>query len=134
MTVTGLEAIARTAVDCGYHIHAEFGPGLLESVYELLMVEALRERGFEVTRQVPIPLRYKSLVVEQAFKADIIVAEKLLLEIKSTESHAPVHAKQVLTYLRLTELPLGLLMNFGMASYKDGIKRLANRYYRNVVT
>jgi iron complex transport system substrate-binding protein len=121
-----LEAVARTAVDCGFHIHTEFGPGLLETAYEALMAEALRQAGLAVKRQVSVPLVYKSVVVDNAFKIDLLVEESLIIELKSVEKLAPVHGKQVLTYLRLANLRLGLLMNFGQAMFKDGIRRVVN--------
>lgn len=123
-----LDRLARIAVDSGYHLHKEIGPGLLESVYEAVLAEELRLRGLEVARQVSVPLRYKGVVLDNAFKADLVVEGRLLIELKSVERNAPVHAKQVLTYLRLMNLPLGLLMNFGLATFKDGIQRIANRF------
>lgn len=123
-----LDRLARIAVDSGYHLHKEIGPGLLESVYEAVLAEELRLRGLEVARQVSVPLRYKGVVVDNAFKADLVVEGRLLIELKSVERNAPVHAKQVLTYLRLMNLPLGLLMNFGLATFKDGIQRIANHF------
>lgn len=125
----GLERLARIAVNCGYRIHKELGPGLLESAYEALMEAALRQEGLAVRRQVPITMRYNGVLVENAFKIDILVEDRLVIELKSIERLAAVHAKQVLTYLRLMELPLGLLMNFGQAIFKDGLKRVANDYY-----
>lgn len=125
-----LEAIAKQVVDCGYLLHRELGPGLLESVYEILLCESLKERGLRFARQLPVPIRHRGIEIDNAFRADILVEDILLIELKSTEQHAPVHAKQLLTYLRLLGLPLGLLMNFGTASYKEGIRRLANDYYR----
>jgi iron complex transport system substrate-binding protein len=125
-----LEEIAKLVVDCGYLLHQELGPGLLESVYEVLLCECLRERGLRFARQMPVPIRHRGIEIDNAFRADILVEDILLIELKSTEQHAPVHAKQLLTYLRLLGLPLGLLMNFGTASYKEGIRRLANDYYR----
>lgn len=124
-----LEAIARQVVDCGYHLHSDLGPGLLESVYEILLCESLKERGLHFVRQLPVPIRFRGITVDNAFRADILVEGMLLIELKSTEQHAPVHAKQLLTYLRLLGLPLGFLMNFGTASYKEGVRRLANDYY-----
>lgn len=123
-----LDRLARIAVDSGFHLHKEIGPGLLESVYEIVLAEELRQRDLAVDRQVPIPLRYKGVVIDNAFKADLLVEGRLLVELKSVERNAPVHAKQVLTYLRLMNLPLGLLMNFGLATFKDGLQRIANRF------
>jgi iron complex transport system substrate-binding protein len=127
-----LEALASAAVDCGFRIHKEIGPGLLENAYEALMAEALRQRGLEVTRQVAVPLQYNGVVVDNAFKFDLLVEGKLVVELKSIDRLAPVHGKQVLTYLRLMHLPLGLLMNFGQATFKDGLRRVANDYYGQI--
>ena len=123
-----VERTARIAVDCGFHIHDDLGPGLLESAYEALMAEALQQAGLEVRRQVSVPLRYKGVVVDNAFKIDLLVENRLILELKSVEKLMPVHGKQVLTYLRLTHLPLGLLMNFGQPMFKDGLKRIVNKH------
>lgn len=125
-----LEAIARTAVDCGYKLHEALGPGLLESVYEACLFASLAERGLFVERQKPIPIRFKGIVLDEGFRADLLVERQLLLELKSCEAFAPVHGKQVLTYLRLMDLPLGLLMNFGASTFKEGVRRIANNYYR----
>lgn len=126
-----IENIARAIVDCGYHVHREIGPGLLESVYEIILCEALKERGLSFQRQLQVPIKFRDAVIDNAFRADILVENAVLVELKSTEQHVPVHAKQLLTYLRLMQLPLGLLMNFGAATYKDGIRRIANNYYRD---
>ena len=125
-----VEALATIAVDCGFQLHKDLGPGLLESVYEILLFESLKERGLSVQRQLPVPIKFRGLIIDNAFRADILVESKLLIELKSTERHAAVHAKQLLTYLRLMDLPLGLLMNFGAATFKEGVHRLANQYYR----
>lgn len=124
-----LERIASIVVDCGFQLHKDIGPGLLESVYEILLSASLEEQGLQVRRQAPVSISHKGVVVDNAFKMDLLVEERLVLELKSTEVHAPVHAKQLTTYLRLARLPLGLLMNFGMATYKEGIRRIANDYY-----
>lgn len=127
-----LEEIAHIAVDCGFRLHKDIGPGLLESVYEILLAEALRERGLSCQRQVAVPIRYHGVVVDNAFRLDLLVEHRLVVELKSTEQLAAVHAKQVLTYLRLMELPLGLLMNFGQATFKAGLQRVANDYYGRI--
>lgn len=127
-----LELAARTVVDCGYQLHRELGPGLLESAYEALLAEALRQTGISVARQVPVKMAYKGVVVDNAFKVDLLVENTLVVELKSIEPLAPVHGKQVLTYLRLMQLPLGLLMNFGQATLKDGLRRIANDYYGHI--
>jgi GxxExxY protein len=121
-----LEELATIAVDCGYHVHRDIGPGLLESVYEMVMAAALAERGLRVERQRPVPIRYGGVVLSEAFRADLIVEGALVLEIKSVERNTPVHAKQLLTYLRLLDQPLGLLMNFGCHTFRDGVKRVVN--------
>lgn len=127
--IAEIELLSRQAVDCGFHLHKDIGPGLLESVYDLLLFEMLRERGILAERQVAVPIRYKGIVIDNAFRADIVIERRLVVELKSTEAMLPIHGKQLLTYLRLMELPLGLLMNFGQPSFKDGVKRIANNYY-----
>ena len=124
-----LEELARIAVDCGYQLHRAFGPGLLESAYELLFCTELESRGLHYECQLAVPISHRGVLIENAFRADILVEHCLLIELKSTEAHAPVHAKQLLTYLRFMKLPLGLLINFGTASYKDGVRRIANDYF-----
>jgi GxxExxY protein len=124
----GIEDLATIAVDCGFKLHKEIGPGLLESVYEALMAAALRERGISVERQIPAPIRYKGVVVDNAFRVDLLVERSLVIELKSTERDSPLYPKQLLTYLRLLELPLGLLMNFGQETFKQGVQRVANNH------
>ena len=126
-----LEDIAKISVDCGFHLHRDIGPGLFESVYEILLFESLKEKGLSVERQKIIPITFKGRVLEEAFRADLVVENQILIELKSTERYVPVHAKQVITYLRLMDLPLGFLMNFGAATFKEGVKRLANNYFRS---
>ena len=127
-----LEEIARSDVDCGYHLHKELGPGLLESAYELILANVIERRGMAVQRQVSVPINYDGVVVDNAFKIDLLVEGRLVVELKSTERNAPVHAKQLLTYLRLMKLPLGLLMNFGQPTFKGGLQRVANNYYGQI--
>lgn len=124
-----LERIAAAVVDSGFHLHRDLGPGLLETAYEIVLLELLRERGLDVARQVMIPLRYKHIAIDNAFKVDLLVEGRLVVELKSVERLLPVHGKQVLTYLRLMGLQLGLLMNFGEAAFKTGIKRVVNDYH-----
>lgn len=121
-----LEELARVAVDCGFKIHKSLGPGLLESVYEVILADALAERGLSVIRQKPIPIHYNGRRFEEGFKADLLVENRLLIELKSSERLLAVHGRQVLTYLKLMELPLGLLINFGGATFKEGVKRVVN--------
>ena len=118
--------IAREIVDAAFHIHAALGPGLLESVYEILLARDLVKRGLPVIRQEPVPIRYDGLEFEEGFRADLIVADKVIVELKSVEHTTPVHKKQLLTYLRLTNKRLGLLINFGAALIRDGIERVVN--------
>jgi GxxExxY protein len=119
--------IAKEVVDAAFHIHTKLGPGLLESVYEVVLAAVLRKRGLRVERQVPVPIRFEDLTFDEGFRADLIVEEKVILELKSVEETAPVHKKQVLTYLRLADKRLGLLINFGAPLIKDGITRLVYR-------
>jgi len=127
---TDVEELACIALDCGYKLHREIGPGLPETVYEILLVEFLTERGLRAERQKIVPIMFRGKLLDETFRVDLLVENRLVIELKSTERHAPVHAKQVLTYLRLMDLPLGLLMNFGAPSFKESVKRLANDYYR----
>lgn len=122
----GLNDISGDIVDAAIAIHRKFGPGLLESAYELVLVAELRRRGHRVESQVPISLEYEGIKVENAFRIDVLVDNQVIVELKSTESFAPVHAKQLKTYLILADRRLGLLLNFGMESMKDGIKRILN--------
>ena len=126
--MSGIEELASTAVDCGFHLHKELGPGLLESVYEAVLAEALIQRGLSVQRQRPIPIKFRGIALNEGFRADLIVESRLVIEVKSVERNAPVHAKQLLTYLRLMKQPLGLLMNFGCETFRDGIKRVINSH------
>lgn len=121
-----VETVATTVVDCGFKIHERLGPGLLESVYEAVLAHSIARRGLVVERQKPIPVRFDGILIDEGFRADLLVEGQLLVELKSVERVAPVHTKQLLTYLRLMGLPLGLLMNFGAATFREGIKRVAN--------
>lgn len=118
--------IAKIVVDVAYKLHVALGPGLLESVYETLMCHEFNKRGLRFTRQQLLPLIYDGIVIEEAFRADLIVEDKVIIEIKSVEQLAKVHYKQLLTYLRVADKKLGLLINFGDRLIKDGIKRIAN--------
>ena len=120
--------LAEIVVEVGFQIHRKWGPGLLESVYEELVVHHLRTNGFFVEQQKEIPFEEDGVKLTSGFRADIIVERKLIIELKSIEHLAPVHAKTLLTYLRLTDLKLGLLINFGEAFLKDGLKRVINGY------
>ena len=119
-------AIAKQIVDAAFRVHIAFGPGLLESVYETVLSYELTRRGLRIVRQQAIPLVYENVKIEIGFRADLIVEDKVIVEIKSVEVLAPVHGKQLLTYLRLADKRLGLLINFNVALIKDGISRVAN--------
>ncbi|HEX8655866.1 MAG TPA: GxxExxY protein [Allosphingosinicella sp.] len=121
-----VERLARLAVDAAFHLHCDLGPGLLESVYETLLAMKLGKLGLKIDRQKPIDIICEGVHFRGAFTADILVENRLLIELKSTDRTAPVHVKQVLTYLKLMDLPLGLLMNFGAATFREGIRRVAN--------
>lgn len=118
--------IGTIIVDCAIKIHRVLGPGLLESVYETIMKAELEKAGLHVQRQVPITIRYENQWFEEGFRADLIVNRLVLIELKSLEVIHPVHKKQLLTYLKLTGLKLGYLLNFGADLMKDGITRLIN--------
>lgn len=118
--------LAKIVVDAALKIHKTLGPGLLESVYQAVLAHELRARGLKVEAEVSIPVVYESIRIETAFRADLIVEGCLLIELKSVEQVAPVHKKQVLTYLRLTEIKLGLLINFNEELIKNGIHRVVN--------
>ena len=118
--------IASIIVDTAYHIHQRLGPGLLESAYQTVMLHEIRKRGLRVADEVAIPIQYDDLILETAFRADFIVEDKVIVELKSVERTLPVHKKQLLTYLRLTGTQLGLLINFGEYLIKNGITRVVN--------
>ena len=118
--------IAQMVVDAAFHIHKELGPGLLESVYEVVLARDLEKRGLEVVRQKPVPIVYDGVKFDEGFRADMVVQDKVLLELKAVEEIATVHKKQLLTYLRLTNKRLGLLINFGSSMIKNGIFRIVN--------
>ncbi len=118
--------ISKIIVDASIAVHKELGPGLLESVYEIVLAHELQQRGLRVDRQVPISIRYKNMTFDAAFRADLIVEEKVIIELKSVEQVSEVHKKQVQTYLRLTGCKLGFLLNFGQALMKRGILRVVN--------
>ncbi|MFN7601761.1 MAG: GxxExxY protein [Bacteroidota bacterium] len=118
--------LSKIIVDAGFQVHRELGPGLFESVYEECLYYELVQRGLLVERQKELPVFYKEVKMEIAFRADLIVEKKVIVEIKSQEGIAPVHRKQLLTYLRLTDTKLGLLVNFNEALIKDGIQRIVN--------
>ena len=118
--------ISKVIVDAAFKIHTTLGPGLLESVYEKIFEYELKRRGCEVIVQQPVPVVYEEVKLELGFRADLIVNRKVVIEVKSVEAIAPVHAKQLRTYLRLMDLRLGMLINFNVNLIKDGITRVVN--------
>lgn len=118
--------IAAQVVDAAYQIHVKLGPGLFESVYEVVLAYELKNRGLHIERQAPISIEYEGIKFDEGFRADVIVENKVIIELKSIESLGNVHKKQLLTYLKLTNMKLGLLINFGESLIKDGIVRIVN--------
>lgn len=118
--------IAKQILDAAFLVHSKLGPGLLESVYEVILAYELQKRGLTVERQKPMPILYDNIRFDEAFRSDLVVNGKVIAELKSVEALLPVHAKQLLTQLRLSGLKLGLLINFGEAHLKNGIKRVLN--------
>ncbi|HZS16670.1 MAG TPA: GxxExxY protein [Candidatus Udaeobacter sp.] len=118
--------IAKQILDAAFVVHTKLGPGLLESVYEVLLAYELRKRGFTAERQKGMPIIYDNIRFDEAFRSDLVVNGKVVAELKSVEALVPVHAKQLLTQLRLSGLKLGLLINFGEVHLKNGIKRVIN--------
>ena len=129
--MTDVDAISADVVHEAIRIHRELGPGLLESVYEIVLAGALARKGYKVERQKPVDVNYDGLTFAAAFKIDILVEDSLVLELKSVEKLTGAHAKQVLTYLRLIKQPLGLLLNFSGETMKEGIRRLVNDHRPN---
>ena len=126
--MTDIDQITGDVLNAAIRLHRELGPGLLESVYETLLAAQLERMGYRVARQFPVDIEFEGLRFQAAFRIDILVDEKVLIEIKSVDQLHASHAKQVLTYLRLTHQPVGLLINFGGATLKEGFRRLVNDY------
>ncbi len=122
------EDICRDIVDVALRLHRELGPGLLESVYEMLLAGRLAAMGYAVVRQHPVDVTFDSIRFDAAFRIDLIVDGMILVEVKSVERLNAAHAKQLLTYLRLTKQPIGLLLNFGGETLKEGLRRIVNDY------
>ena len=118
--------ISREIVDTAFQVHTKLGPGLLETVDEVIMAHELKKRGMHVERQMPVPIEYDDLKFEEGFRADLVVNGLVVIELKSVDKLAKVHKKQLLTYLRLMDRKLGLLINFGENLIKDGISRVVN--------
>lgn len=121
-------AIADKVMDSAYMIHRELGPGLVESVYEIILARHLSEMGLVIEHQVPIPISFQGMTFDEGFRADLFVEKKVIIELKSVQRLQTVHSKQLLTYLRLTGCRLGLLINFGEYMLKDGFKRVVNGF------
>ena len=123
-----IDEISGDVVGEAIRIHRDLGPGLLESVYETVLAGALARKGYKVGRQVPVAIEYDGLRFDAAFRVDLLVDDRLVVEIKAVEQLGKVHAKQLLTYLRLMKQPVGLLLNFSALTMTDGIRRLVNNY------
>lgn len=121
-----INEISKKTIGCAIEVHKELGPGLLESTYQECLIYELRKAGFKVRREVPMPVVYKEVKLEHGYRMDILVEEKLVLELKTVEFLNEVHFAQLLTYLRLGNYPLGLLLNFNVKMMKEGIKRIIN--------
>jgi len=121
-----LDDITGEIVDAALKIHQGLGPGLLESVYESVLSKAIEKRGLKVERQKPISFMYDDMTFDDGFRVDLLVADRVVVELKSVERLAPVHSKQLLTYIRLMNLPVGLLINFGASTLKEGLHRIVN--------
>jgi GxxExxY protein len=121
-----LDEITGATIDAAIKLHKNLGPGLLESVYEAILAATLQRQGFTVERQKPIDFEYEGLRFQEGFRVDLLINAQVIVELKSVETLAPVHGKQVLTYLRLMRLPVGLLINFGGPTLKDGLRRIVN--------
>ena len=119
-----LNILAKQAVDAAFAVHAALGPGLLEGIYETCLFHELTKRGLQVERQVSLPVIYDGLILEEGLRLDMLVEDNLVLELKAIEAILPVHLAQVLTYLKLSQRRLGLLINFNVTRIKDGIKRI----------
>jgi iron complex transport system substrate-binding protein len=124
--VKDIDQISGDVLDAAYRLHRDIGPGLLESVYEAILAAKLAAMGYRVERQRPADIEYEGLRFDGAFRIDLLIDERLIVEIKSVERLTPVHAKQLLTYLRLTRQPVGLLINFAGATLKEGVRRIVN--------
>jgi len=120
-----INEITGAIVDTAYHIHTRLGPGLLESVYEAVLQQALERKGLRVERQKPISFEFDGLQINEGFKVDLLIEDAVVVELKSVERFSPVHSKQLLTYLRILGLPIGLLINFGASRMSEGLQRIA---------
>ena len=126
-----IERISAEIVDAAVRLHRELGPGMLESVYERVLAASLIKFGLQVDRQVPVSFAFEGMQFSDAFKVDLLVEGRIVVELKSSQQNAPVYVKQVLTYLRLMDLEVGLLLNFGHSTMKEGIRRVVNDHSRS---
>jgi GxxExxY protein len=126
--VRDLDDVTAAIVDASFQIHRDLGPGLLESVYEAVLARALIRRGLHVERQKAVRFEYDGMVFEEGFRLDLVVDDRVLVELKSVEQLARAHAKKVLTYLKLTNMPVGLLINFGAPTLREGLRRIVNGF------
>lgn len=127
-----LDDITGAIVDTALRIHRDLGPGLMESVYEAITARALEQRGFHVERQKVIRFEYQGMVFEEGFRVDLVVDDRVIVEVKSVERLARQHAKQLLTYLKLTNRQVGLLINFGAPTLREGLRRIVNGFQPSV--
>ena len=128
-----LEALVSQVLDTAFAVHSDLGPGLLENVYEQVLANRLSRQGLKIVRQMPVGACIDGLDFPEAFRLDLLVERRLVVEVKAVERIIPVHARQTLTYLRLMKLPLGLLINFGGITLKEGVKRVANNYRQDKI-
>lgn len=125
-SMADVEMLARKAIERGLFVHRKLGPGLLESIYEAVLATGLAREGLRVERQKLVPMTFEGITYAESFRLDLLIECTLIIEVKSTERNLPIYSKQLLTYLRLTEQPVGLLMNFGYPTFREGLKRIVN--------
>jgi len=131
--VQELNNLSESVIGAAVEVHRQLGPGLLESVYEVCLYSELKSLGMQVQRQVPLPITYKGVVLEEGMRLDLLVGRSLIVELKAVEALLPIHSAQVITYLKLSKLPSGLLLNFNVTVLRQGIKRLyASSAYKGV--
>ncbi len=126
--MTEIDDITGEIVDAAYKLHTRLGPGLLESVYEVVLAKELERRGLKVERQKSVPFEFDGIWFDEGLRLDLLVEETVVVELKSVENLAPVHSRQLLTYLRLLNLSVGLLINFGAPTLKQGLHRIVSNY------
>jgi GxxExxY protein len=124
--IVDIDVITTAILDASIEVHRELGPGLIESVYEALLAHVLTQRGFSVRRQVPVRIEFRGVAIDEAFRADLIVDGRVIVELKAVSRQDPVFARQLFTYLRVTRLQVGLLINFGQLTLLAGVKRIVN--------